>query len=181
MEQAFTLDKELIESAKFGNRQAQYSLYDSYKKAMYNTCLRMVDDQGDAEDILQEAFISAFTKLGSFHYESTFGAWLKRIVINKCLNHLQRKRIDVQSIDQLPEIDEQDNDEEEFEYSVEMVRRAVYKLPKGYKVIISLYLFEGYDHSEISEVLGISASTSKSQYHRAKKKLIEIIKKNSHE
>ncbi|KAG1658260.1 Protein SpAN [Nymphon striatum] len=129
----------------------------------------------DAEDIVQESFVSAFKNLASFNYESTFGAWLKRIVINKSINYLKKKEIAVVPID-AHEFHLKDDVAIETEaVDIRKVKSGIEKLPAGYKQIINLYLVEGYDHIEIGEVLGITTSTSKSQYHRAKKKLVEII------
>ncbi len=160
-----------------GDVAAQYKLYALYSKAMFNICYRMVNQQEEAEDILQEAFTYAFRKLGSFRFESSFGAWLKRIVVNTCINHLKKRRVELvytdTSYDVMPEDDHVDYGEVQME--VQKVRKAVEQLPDGYRVIFSLYLLEGYDHREIAGILDISESTSKSQYLRAKKKIKEIL------
>lgn len=166
----------LIEKCKSGHRSAQYELYTLYVDAMYNIGMRMLGNKEDAEDIVQESFVSAFKNLEGFGYESTFGSWLKRIVINKSINYLKKKEIPVVPID-AHEFHLQDVEQEETEaVDIKRVKIGINKLPSGYRQIINLYLVEGYDHIEIGEVLGISTSTSKSQYHRAKKKLVEIIK-----
>jgi RNA polymerase sigma-70 factor (ECF subfamily) len=144
---------------------------------MFNVSIRIVKSKEDAEDILQESFIDAFKNLESFRYESTFGSWLKRIVINKSINHLKLKRIPLVAMDHyedwIPEQTEEEIKEEDLDIS--SIKTAIKQLPDGYQNIITLYLIEGYDHIEIGEILGISSSTSKSQYHRAKKKLIALI------
>ncbi|AXT58600.1 RNA polymerase sigma factor [Aquimarina sp. MMG015] len=142
---------------------------------MYNVSMRIVSIREDAEDIIQDSFVDAFKNLTSFRYESTFGSWLKRIVINKSINHLKLKKIPITPIDKheyhiTEEVKESINTRD-----IEKIKKGITKLPDGYKQIINLYLIEGYDHIEISEILEISSSTSKSQYHRAKKKLIQII------
>ncbi len=135
--------------------------------------------QEEAED-LQESFSYAFSKLGSFRFESSFGAWLKRIVVNTCINHLKKRRVDLvyteQHNDSLPEDDFVDY--ADIKFKADNVMKAMEKLPQGYRVVLSLYLLEGYDHGEIAEILDITESTSKSQYLRAKKKIKEIM---SHE
>jgi RNA polymerase sigma factor (sigma-70 family) len=174
---------ELVERCKLGERKAQYELYKQYSKAMYNVCMRMLNHEGEAEDTLQEAFVDAFTHIHQFRQQSTFGAWLKQIVVNKTINQLRSRKM------QWVEIDEWQmaNGEgfltedtyawhDEPSYDLERVRRAVQLLPEGYRVVLTLYLFEGYDHEEISEVLGISETTSRTQYMRAKRKLQELIK-----
>ncbi len=138
--------------------------------------MRMLDSKEDAEDVVQDSFVDAFKNLGSFKYDSTFGAWLKRIVINKSINYLKIKRIAVVPMDdhEFHLYDEPPEKTEAIE--IKKVKFGIEKLPTGYKQILSLYLIEGYDHNEIGEILDVSTSTSKSQYHRAKKKLVEIIK-----
>ncbi len=163
-----------------GDVRAQYQLYSLYSKAMYNICYRMVNQQEEAEDLLQESFTYAFSKLGSFRFESSFGAWLKRIVVNTCINHLHKRRVELvyteQPTDPMPEDDFVDY--EAIRFKADQVMKAMEKLPQGYRIVFSLYLLEGYDHGEIAEILGISESTSKSQFLRAKQKIKEII---SHE
>ncbi len=163
-----------------GDVRAQYQLYSLYSKAMYNICYRMTNMQEEAEDMLQESFSYAFSKLGSFRFESSFGAWLKRIVVNTCINHLKKKRLDLvyteKYDDPLP--DENFVDYADIKFKADKVKTAMDKLPQGYRIVFSLYLLEGYDHGEIAEILGISESTSKSQFLRAKQKIKEIL---SHE
>lgn len=166
----------LVEKCKNGDSSSQYELYKLYVDAMYNIGMRMLGNKEDAEDIVQESFISAFKNLHSFNYESTFGAWLKRIVINRSINYLKKKQIAVVPIEQHEFHLADEIEEEAKSVEINKVKKGIEKLPTGYKQIINLYLIEGYDHVEIAEVLDIAASTSKSQYHRAKKKLLEIIK-----
>lgn len=148
---------------------------------MYNTCLRIVKDQQDAEDIMQEAFLSAFRNLRSYKKEVTFGAWLKRIVINRSIDHLKKKKIDLCPIDdkmfKLGEQPQQEQNRKSINTQVEQIKEAMKQLPDGYRIILSLYLLEGYDHQEIADILGISSSTSRSQYIRAKKRLRDILSK----
>lgn len=165
----------LVEQCKTGNSSSQYELYALYVDAMYNVGIRMLGNKEDAEDIVQESFVSAFKNLNSFSYESTFGAWLKRIVINKSINYLKKKEIPIVPIESHEfHLAEQESYEAEA-VDITKVKEGIKKLPSGYRQIINLYLVEGFDHIEIGEVLGISTSTSKSQYHRAKKKLVQII------
>ena len=169
---------DLIERCKDHDRSAQFEIYKLYSKAMFNTALRITGEQIEAEDVLQDAFVSAFNHLESYRQDASFGAWLKRIVINTALNHVRKKKKDLMLADDLIN-EERETWEEESEplYSVESVKRAMRALPSGFRTVLSLYLFEGYDHKEISEILGISESTSKSQYKRAKDKLKMILKK----
>ena len=170
----FDLREELIEKCKKGDRDAQYRLYRNYSKAMYNICLRMVNNEMDAEDILQNSFIDVFTHLDSFNYKSTPGAWIKRIVINNCINFLKRKRMYFEEVDErVGEIVEEGVDESVL--NVKAINNAIGKLPDGYRSVFSLYAMEGYDHKEIGQILGVSEATSKSQYSRAKQKLRKIL------
>jgi RNA polymerase sigma factor (sigma-70 family) len=174
------LHDELVEKCKQGDRRSYAALYEKYSKAMFNTSLRIVNNPGDAEDILQDAFVDAFASLESFQYKSTFGAWLKKIVINKSINHLRKKKVDLIDIDRTPVAEAMPNeevlDEKDIRLKVEEIKRAVKQLPNGYRTVLSLYLFEGYDHEEIAEILRVSHATVRTQYMRAKQKLIGLIK-----
>jgi RNA polymerase sigma-70 factor (ECF subfamily) len=163
----------LIEECKRGKSDAQFSLYNKYSKAMFNTAYRITNNREDAEDVLQETFIECFRNIGSFRFESTFGAWLKSITINRSINHLRKKKVDLVLCETLP--DNYNNEEPEPEYNTDRIFKGIEMLPDGYRVILTLYLLEGYDHSEISQIMGISESTSKSQYSRAKNKLRKLI------
>ena len=145
---------------------------------MFNVAYRIVNNTEEAEDVLQEAFVSAFKNLNNYRGDSTFGAWLKKIVVNRAINYLKKKRME-----RLPEDEHWDVKEEEavdefenFPFTVEQVRGAIEKLPDGYRAVLSLYLLEGYDHGEIGKIMGITESTSKSQFNRSKKKLKELLK-----
>lgn len=166
----------LIEECRNGSTRAQFRLYNQYSKAMYNLAYRILNSREDAEDILQETFVECFRNLGSFRFESTFGAWLKKILINKCINQLKKKKIDLTLCETLPVTVYEE--EEEITYDTGKIFKGIEKLPDGYRVILTLYLLEGYDHSEISQILGISESTSKSQYSRAKEKLRNLLLTN---
>jgi RNA polymerase sigma factor (sigma-70 family) len=177
------IHREIIELSKEGNPKAQYQLYKLYSKAMFNICVRMLNSREEAEDLLQESFTDAFLKLNSFRYESSFGAWLKRIVINKCINSIQKKKVELvfpeHQVEPSPK--EEKVDYGQIEMDVRMIHNAMEKLPDGYRVIFSLYALEGYDHSEISQILEISESTSKSQYLRAKQKIRDLLNNNHDE
>ena len=169
------INNPLIEECKRGSISAQFTLYSQYSKAMYNLAFRMMNNREDAEDILQETFIECFRNLGTYRFESTFGAWLKSILINRCINQIRKKKIDLILVDNLPtDVAEY---EEEMIYDTKKIFKEIEQLPDGYRIILTLYLLEGYDHTEISQILGISESTSKSQYHRAKEKLRKTLLK----
>ena len=180
MVQTEHIHKHIIEACKQGNERSKYELYQLYSKAMFNMCYRMMNNREEAEDMLQEAFTQAFLKLGTYRYESGFGAWLKRIVINTCLNAINRKKVELTYCEnpyqnETPEEEEEDN----LQFTVAGITKAMEKLPEGSRMIFSLYLFEGYDHSEISQILSITESTSKSQFMRAKRRVIEILKEKT--
>ncbi len=129
----------------------------------------------DAEDILQNSFVDIFTKINSFKFQSSIGAWIKRIVINNCINFLKKKRLYFEEIDDRVGNIEEEHSAIEPKMSIESIKRAMIQLPDGYRVVFSLYLMEGYDHQEIADVLNISVATSKSQFSRAKKKMRELM------
>ncbi|MEM6631299.1 MAG: RNA polymerase sigma factor [Bacteroidota bacterium] len=165
---------DIIEACKTGDRQAQFRLYQLYSKAMFNICSRMLGNTSLAEDALQEAFISAFSKLHTYQGRASFGAWLKRIVINKCLSTIKKNRIQYESLeDHQYHIEDlvEELPKRESKIDPRKVHQAIKELPDGCRVIFTLYQMEGYDHKEISSILGITESTAKSQYHRAKKLL----------
>lgn len=172
------IHSDVIERCKAGDISAQFKLYDLYKKAMYNICLRMVNDREEAEDVLQESFLSAFRNLDKFEGRATFGAWLKRIVINNALSHLKNKRAIFEDLDEKHDLSDENIsiEEHDVELKVSKINQAMMQLADGFRTVLSLYLFEGYDHREIASILDITESTSKSQYLRAKRKLLEIMK-----
>lgn len=180
VEAAFrNIHQDLIDNCKNGDQKAQFQIYKLYYKAMYNTSLRIVSNTMEAEDIMQEAFLSAFEKIEMYSGSVSFGAWLKKIVINRSLDMLSKQKAIFEDIDthyKLHEISEEDDDREYLENKLEMVKEAINHLPDGYRIILSLYLLEGYDHDEIGEILSISSSTSRSQLSRAKQKLLVVLK-----
>ncbi|MDN5283850.1 MAG: sigma-70 family polymerase sigma factor [Mucilaginibacter sp.] len=165
---------------KQGSKKASYELYRLYSKAMLNVAFRIVGNIGEAEDVLQEAFLDAFNKLKDFRQETTFGLWLKQMVVNRSINLLRKRKLDLIELegDHLENIpDEESTDDEDLQYQVAMVKEGMKQLPDGYRVVLSLYLLEGYDHEEIGQILNISENTSRTQFLRAKRKLIEILKR----
>jgi RNA polymerase sigma-70 factor (ECF subfamily) len=142
---------------------------------MYNICLRMLNNELDAEDMLQQSFIDVFSKMDTFRYESTIGAWIKRIVVNNCINFLKKRRLATELLDDRFHHMPNDEPVEEMHLNVKAIQKAMSDLPDGYRVVFSLYMFEGYDHAEIGEILGITEATSKSQFSRAKKKLKDLL------
>ncbi len=181
VEAAFrNIHQDLIDGCRDGDQKAQFQVYKLYYKAMYNTSLRIVNDSMEAEDVMQEAFLSAFEKINTYSGTVSFGAWLKRIVVNRSLDVLGRRKAIFEELDGHNGIRDDSIEDaeyrEETETRVEEVKAAIERLPEGYRVILSLYLIEGYDHDEIAEMLKISSSTSRSQLSRAKQKLLSELK-----
>ena len=167
--------RDLVERCKQGNRQAQFELYKLYSRAMYNVCLRMVKNETDAEDLLQNSFIDVFSKLHTFRFQSSVGAWIKRIVVNNCINFLKRRKVYFEELQSHHQDLRAESPPEEPRLNVESINRAIMQLPDGYRVVFSLYMLEGYDHKEIGQILGVTEATSKSQYSRAKSKLRDLL------
>jgi RNA polymerase sigma factor (sigma-70 family) len=176
------IHQDLIDRCRDGDRRAQFEIYGLYYKAMYNTSLRIVKDPDDAEDIMQESFLSAFDKIKTYSGTVSFGAWLKKIVINRSLDNLKKRRLSFEVLDVgvHPEMVER-VDEDDISDRIEEIREAIMRLPDGFRVVLTLYLLEGYDHEEVAQILGIHPSTSRSQLARARQKLVELLKKKSHE
>ncbi|WP_083478356.1 RNA polymerase sigma factor [Lacinutrix himadriensis] len=171
---------EIIEKCKQNNRLAQMQLYNQYCNGMYIVANRFVKDAAEAEDVVQEAFIKAFSKLHQYKAEVTFGAWLKRIVVNKSIDYLKSKKQQVVALEEvhLKVIDTSNDDKwlVDDTTTVTEVKNAIDTLPEKYKYVITLFLLEGYDHQEISEILNISQVASRTQLSRGKQKLQELLK-----
>ena len=172
------IHEDLIRGCRVNDRRAQFQVYKLYYKAMFNTAIRIVNDSAQAEDIMQESFLEAFRQISSYREESSFGTWLKKIVINKSIDEI-RKAKDIISIDELDvEVADQNDDENYIQVlstRVEEIRKAIHALPDSYRIILSLHLLEGYDHEEISQILDISYNLSRTRYSRARKRLLEYI------
>jgi RNA polymerase sigma factor (sigma-70 family) len=169
------IHRDLILQSLAGDIRSQFELYRLYARPMFNICMRMLVRKEDAEDALQDAFSEVFDKLEDFGFRASFGAWVKRIVVNTCINRLRKKIAPLILKDELSDLASDDPvvDKEDIEWQVGSILSAMEKLPDGYRTILSLYLFEGYDHNEISEILGISESTSRTQYLKARRKIKE--------
>lgn len=173
---------ELIEGCRLNSRDAQLKLYDLYYKAMYNVSYRIIGNMTEAEDIMQDSFLEAFTKIDTFRGEGSFGAWLKKIVVNRSINSIRKKK-ELLRLDDV-EFEPEDVNENEASWSenifcrLEEIRDAISLLPENYRIILSLHLLEGYDHEEISEILSTTYGNIRTRYSRAKQKLLEIIMKS---
>jgi RNA polymerase sigma factor (sigma-70 family) len=169
------IHQEIIDLCRNGDSNAQFQLYKLYYKPMYNVSLRIVNNETDAEDIMQESFLKAFKKIDTYKGEVSFGAWLKKIVINRSLDYLKKRKVKFEEISQKT-TEVADYQMEIKDVDLKTIKNAIQELPDGYRLVLSLYLIEGYDHEEISQILGISNSNSRTQYLRAKNKLRELLK-----
>ncbi len=170
------IHQELIDRCRENDRRAQLEIYKFYYKPMYNTSLRIVNDETEAEDVMQESFLDAFRKIADFKGEGDFGGWLRRIVVNNSLDTLKKKKEMVKLDDShLDIIEEDDGFSDTIEYRVAEIKNAVQLLPEEHRVILSLFLFEGYDHEEISQILSITNNASRTRYSRAKNRLLRIL------
>ena len=172
----------LIGRCLSGDMAAFRELYQRYSKAMFNTCLRLLNDRAEAEDVLQESFIEAFKNLDGFEYRTSFGGWLKQICVNRSINQLKKRKLiflDIEKASDRDWIEETPVDENEISLQVETVKKAIMLLPDGYRTVLNLYLLEGYDHEEIAEILNVAESTTRTQYMRARQKLLQLLKEGS--
>lgn len=172
---------DLVELCRKGNRRAQLELYRKYAHGMFCVAMRFVKNEADAEDLTQEAFIRAFRKMDQFQGEVTFGAWLKRIVVNRCIDFLKSQRQHFVELEEHRlQVAESGGWEVEWPVGAEQVREAISELPEKYRFVVQLYLVEGYDHSEISEILDIRENTCRTRLMRGKEYLKELLKTKYH-
>lgn len=173
----------LVQQCINGEASAYRALYDRYSKAMYNTALRILNRADDAEDILQEAFTDAFQQLKSFEGRSTFGAWLRQIVVYKSIAHLKKQKLHVNGLETDAEniADETVLEEDEVWYTVDSIKQAMQKLPDGYRTVLTLHLIEGFEQEEVAEMMKVAHSTVRTQYMRAKQKLLQLLKQEVYE
>ena len=175
------LHQPIIDQCKNNNRKAQMQLYNLYCNAMLNVAFRYVKDRFIAEDVMQDAFIKAFKNICNYKNEVAFGAWLKRIVINQSIDQLKKNKLELVSInDEVYKVENDDDWSVENDISVEGIIAEINNLKEKYRLVLSLYLLEGYDHNEISEILKITATTSRTHLLRGKKILREQLKNTSY-
>jgi RNA polymerase sigma-70 factor, ECF subfamily len=179
-------EAELIERAKLGDAQAFQALYDKHKRRVYSLCLRMTANTAEAEDLTQEAFLQLYRKIGTFRGESAFSTWLHRLSVNVVLMQLRKKSLPVVSLEETTQ-GEEDTPKKDFGAedlalagSIDrlQLQKAVDDLPPGYRTIFVLHDVEGYEHNEIATIVGCSIGNSKSQLHKARMKLRDLLKMN---
>lgn len=168
---------ELLEKCRLGDQRAQMAIYDKYHRAMYNTSLRIVKNTAEAEDVMQEAFLKAFSKLHTFKGNSTFGAWLKKIVVNMSINAFNKstKYQEVPYEDQFRKAEDQDGGiagaDSPENPKVRQLMKAMDSLKENYRLILTLHLIEGYDYEEICQILNITSVNCRTTISRAKESL----------
>ncbi len=168
------IHQELIHRCEKGDSRAQSEIYRLYYRSMYNSSLRIVGTTETAEDIMQESFLAAFSKLRTYSGEVSFGAWLKKIVINRSLDYLRKRKAIIEELDEnLPVMDYEE--EEPQDITIEEVKTAIASLADGYRVVLTLILIEGYSHEEASRMMGIRNVTSRTQFSRARQRLKELL------
>lgn len=165
------LHKDLIDRCKVGDIKAQFSLYKLFSKSLYNVAMRFLNNKMDADEVVQDTFIIAFKKMNDFEGKGAFGQWLKRIAINNCISILRKRKVYFDDIDQI-HLASDPVEEVDDTLDPGIVHRAIRELPDKARTILNLYALEGYKHKEISQILGITESTSKTQYKRAKQILL---------
>ena len=176
------LQSHLIEKCKKNDSKAQMQLYDMYCKAMYNTACNFIKDDMIAQDIMQEAFIKAFKKMDSYTGEASFGAWLKRIVINQSLDWIKKQKLETVSLDdQVVAVADDGDWDIESETSLTDIYHCIEQLPQKCKSVVKLYLLEGYDHQEVAQILQITEGSSRSQLSRGKNRLKELLTLTNYE
>jgi len=181
-------EADAIERAKQGDAEAFQALYDRHKRRVYSLCLRMTANTAEAEDLAQEAFLQLYRKIATFRGESAFSTWLHRLSVNVVLMHLRKKSLPVVSLEETTQGgSEEDTPKKDFGAddvalagSIDrlQLQRAVDSLPPGYRTIFVLHDVEGYEHNEIAGIVGCSIGNSKSQLHKARMKLRDLLKLN---
>ena len=166
----------LLDQCKDGKQSAQLEVYNRYYKAMYNTASRIVKDSAEAEDIMQESFLSAFTKLHTFKGEVAFGAWLKRIVVNNSIQQYRKQqKVDEVGLDSvLYKVEDNDGismDDGSTKLMARKVLKTMGQLKDNYRVSLTLHLIEGYDYDEVSQIMNISNANCRTTISRAKESL----------
>lgn len=170
----------MIEACRRGNQPAQVFLYRKYAQKLYLTCLRITGNRMDAEESMQDAFLKVFTRLNQFKGEQNFEAWIHRIATHTAIDYVRRHTPGQEELaaSYAGPAEEDETQEEAIHCTVAKIKEAMQKLPAGYRIVLTLYLFEGYDMDEIASILNIQPASVRTQYLRGKRKLLDIIKVN---
>jgi RNA polymerase sigma factor (sigma-70 family) len=174
--------EELIDRCKRGDPSGYTGLYNRHSKEVYNSIYRIVNHTAEAEDILQESFVAAFQAIAGFENTGGFRAWIKRIAINKSITCLRKKKVRLVELEpgSVKFEEEEAIDEKAFEFKIEEVKKAIDALPQGDRTIVQLYLLENIPQVEIAQMLGVESGSVRIQYHRAKKKILRILKEGGY-
>lgn len=173
--------EELIAMCKRGDPSAYTVLYNQHAEAVYNTILRLIEHTAEAEDILQESFVAAFQGMDSFKNTGGFRAWVKRIAINKSIDQIRKRKIRFIELEPEWSLEEEEVvDEAAFEFTIDAVNEAVAALPDGYRTIFNLFAIEDVPHAEIAQMLGMENTTVRTQYHRAKHRILDALKEGGY-
>jgi len=172
--------EELIAMCKLGNASGYTGLYNDHSQAVFNTILRLVGHSGEAEDILQDSFVAAFQRIDQFTMTGGFRAWIKRIAINKSVDLIRKRHMGFVELEpaRMTTADETMVDEEAHAYAMDKIAAAIEELPDGYRTVFNLYAVEGIPQAEIAEMLGLEHTTVRTQYHRARQKIVAALQKN---
>ncbi|HJQ25686.1 MAG TPA: RNA polymerase sigma factor [Blastocatellia bacterium] len=175
-------DLELIRAAAAGDTAAFEQLYRQHYRRVYSLCLRMLGNQTQAEDLTQEVFLQVFRKLGSFRGDSAFTTWLHRLTVNQVLMHFRKRGVKLEQTSEEGDFTNVVDTPLQSTRRISMVDRlalekAIAELPPGYRTVFALHDIEGYEHEEIADMLGVSIGTSKSQLHKARMRLRELLMK----
>ncbi len=169
------MDYSLIKK-NIGDRKTQTEVYNTNYKRVYVSCLRILNDPYEAEDLMQEAFIHAFNKIETFRGEANLGTWICRIAINKCLDHIKKRKVQLDFDENWQQkLERKPIEAEDTSYDVERIQRAMKELPEGCRIVFYLHMFEEMDHATISERIGIKEASCRAQYARAKNRIIELV------
>ncbi|WP_214072230.1 RNA polymerase sigma factor [Mucilaginibacter sp. dw_454] len=175
--------EELITRCKQGDPAAYTGLYNLHAKTVYSSILRLVNHTGEAEDILQDSFVAAFKSIASLKESSGFRSWVKRIAINKSIDLVRKRKLRFVELETewMPDREDEDLiDEDAFAYNMDAVNAAIDALPEGYRTIFNLYAIEEIPHTQIAELLGLENGTVRTQYHRAKHRILQTLKQGSY-
>jgi len=172
-----TDNKFLIDKCSQGDAKAQMQLYDLYSKRIYICCYRVVGNAHEAEEAMQDSFLKIFTNINQYDREKNFEVWMHRIAVNTAIDYVRRQsQFEEELSDNISEPVEEAHENDYIDLTVSKIREGIQKLSPSYRLILSLYLFEGYDMEEISSILDIKPVTVRTQYMRGKRKLMELIK-----
>lgn len=161
--------------------KAQMKLYELYSRRLYSSCFRILGHVSEAEEAMQDAFLKIFTRIDQYDRKKNFEVWMHRIAVNTAIDYVRRQTPLTEEFDENLVADEDDRaDEDEIALSVAKIKEGIQQLAPGYLLVLSLYLFEGYDMEEIASILQVKPGTVRTQYLRGKNKLLELIKQESH-